>query len=455
MACLFGIPLRLPEKIRNALKRRRLFITQRAAVAVYLISALRQRHASKVELIVWALMVGLSLMAWRPLQTWLAALLDPSGAAALRGLVSTIGAAMIGATAIAASFILFALQVNVERLPHGLFKHFSSDRKLIGSVAASLLLAIAGTALSLVADAGHLATIVLVGVLALLFNLRILYFAYQRALLLVDPIQQLQLIYSRMARYLQRTSRRLDTMSMLVELDEDPPVRRIESKLDLRRATLLQANPNWTVGVKTTVGQAAAYARRAGENGDLEVSATALSMIINLNAAYVQTKGRTFFSNQLLIDNPLVTDVVFNETLENLRRLSAVALARRDELQLEQIFNAMAALVSVLCRIEYANDHDNKSHALLAASYLESAVEAILPSGLTDTVMRGVQAMGRSSGYLVQASASQEAVSLIEKTASIGCLGAIKPDQKPITLIAMGELRDITLKILLSEEYDP
>ncbi len=424
-------------------------------MTVYWLSARWQQHASKIESIVWALAVVLSLLVWRPLQTWLGDLPDPAGAVALRGLVSTIGAAMIGATAIAASFILFALQVNVERLPHGLFRHFSSDRKLIASVAASLLLAIAGTALSLVADAGHLATIVLVGILALLLNLRLLYFAYRRSLLLIDPIQQLELIYSRMARDLHRTSRRLDTMSTLVELKQDPPARRIESKFDTRRATVLQANPNWTVGVKTTVGQAAAYARRAGEHGDLEVSAAALSMIINLNAAYVQIKGRTFFSNQLLIDNPLVADGVFSETLENLRRLSAVALTRRDELQLEQIFNTMAALVNVLCQIGYANDHDSKFHALLAAGYLESAIEAVLPSGLTDTVMRGLQAMGRSSSYFVQASASQETVSLIKKIAAIGCFGAIKPDQKPITLVAMEELRDLTLKMLRSEEHDP
>ena len=455
MARLFGIPFRIPEKLRNALVRRRMFVSQRARVSVYRVSVLLQRHASIIELMVWALAVVVSLFAWRPLQAWLGALLDPAGAAALRGLISTVGAAMIGATAIAASFILFALQVNVERLPQGLFRHFSSDRKLIGSVALSLLIAIAGTTLSLIADAGHIATIVLTAVLALLLNLRILYFAYQRSLLLVDPIQQLQLIYSRMARYLQKTSSRLDTMSMLVELEEDPPTRHIESKFDTRRATVLKANPNWTAGVTKTVGQAVAYARRAGENGDLEVSAAALSMIINLNAAYVQTKGRTFFSNQLLIDNPLVTDGVFNETLENLRRLSAVALTRRDELQLEQILNTMAALVSVLCRIEYPNDHDSKSHSLLAAGYLESAVEAILPSRLTDTVMRGLQAMGRSSSHLVFASASQEAVSLIQKIASIGCLGAVEPDQKPITLVAMEELRDITLKMLLSEEHDP
>ncbi|WP_370033131.1 hypothetical protein [Qipengyuania mesophila] len=454
MARIFRIPFSVPEKLRKALVRRRLLVSQRVAMTVYWLSARRRRHAGKIELIVWALAVVISLVVWRPLQAWLGALLDPVGAAALRGLISTVGAAMIGATAIAASFILFALQVNVERLPHGLFRHFSSDRKLIASVAASLLLAIAGTTLSLVADAGHLATIVLVGILALLLILRLLYFAYRRSLQLIDPTQQLQLIYSRMARDLQRTSSRLDTMSTLVELEENPPARRIESKFDTRRAIVLQANPNWTVDVKTTVGQAAAYARRAGENGDLEVSAVALSMIVNLNAAYVQTKGRTFFSNQLLIDNPLVTDGVFNEALENLRRLSAVALTRRDELQLEQIFNTMDALVNVFCRIGYANDHDSKSHALLAAGYLESAVEAVLPSGLTDTVMRGLQAIGRSSNHFVQASASQEATSLIKKIAAIGCFGAIKPDQKPIALVAMEELRDLTLSILRSEDHD-
>lgn len=455
MARFFEFPFSPPEKVQKVLVRARLRWSQRTALIFYWLSVQRRRNAGGIECIGWALVVGIGFLIWKPLQTWLSNLLDPAGGAALRGLVSTIGGAMIGATAIAASFILFALQVNVERLPQGLFRQFSSDRKLIASVAASLLLAIAGTALSLIADERHLATIVLAGLLALTLVLRLLYYAYRRSLLLIDPVQQLHLIYSRTARDLQRWGRRVDAFATLVDVQENPPTRRIESKFDTRRAAVLQANPNWTAGVKAAVGQAAAYARRAGEIGDLEVSTFALATLVNLNAAYVQTKGRTFFANQLLIENPLVSDSVFNETLENLRRLGAVALSRRDELQLEQVFNTMAALVRVLCGIQYANDHDSKSHALLAAGYLEGAVEAVLPLSLPDTVMRGLQAMGRSGSYFVHAGGSQEAVSLIRKIAAVGCVGAIKPDQKPVTLVAMEELRDITLNILRSEDHDP
>lgn len=48
----------------------------------------------------------------------------------LRALILNIGSALIGAAAIVTSLVLFAMQVNIERMPHGLFRRLSADRKL-------------------------------------------------------------------------------------------------------------------------------------------------------------------------------------------------------------------------------------------------------------------------------------------------------------------------------------
>ena len=57
-------------------------------------------------------------------------------------LLVTLGSALVGATAIAFSLIMFAMQVNVERMPHGLFRKLSSDRKLLGAFAATFIFAL-------------------------------------------------------------------------------------------------------------------------------------------------------------------------------------------------------------------------------------------------------------------------------------------------------------------------
>lgn len=71
---------------------------------------------------------------------------------ALRTLLGGTGSALIGAAAIAFSIIVFAMQTNVERMPHGLFKQFSYDRRLLSSFLGSFLTAIAIAGTSLIPD---------------------------------------------------------------------------------------------------------------------------------------------------------------------------------------------------------------------------------------------------------------------------------------------------------------
>ena len=52
----------------------------------------------------------------------------------LRELILSTGSALIGAAAIVASLVLFATQINIERMPHGLFRRLSEDQEVAGRI---------------------------------------------------------------------------------------------------------------------------------------------------------------------------------------------------------------------------------------------------------------------------------------------------------------------------------
>src|SRR5262245_46698575 len=144
------------------------------------------------------------------------------------------------------------------------------------------------------------------------------------------------------------------------------------------RALYFRANSHWTVASRQAVTHAVSFARRYAEQGDYEVADLALTAVTAINAAYVRAKGKTFFTAQLLFDNPLTTDGFINDTLEDLRQNVRVGVTRGDERQIEQNLKALAALVEIYVAIDYSSEHEtSKTHANLAASYLAAAVESV------------------------------------------------------------------------------
>jgi uncharacterized membrane protein len=123
-------------------------------------------------------------------------------------LILTIGGALLGAAAIAFSLVMFALQVSVERMPHGLFRKLSSDCPLLGAFAATFILSIGIAALSLIPNRTWLAiaefgafwgtTLILISFL----------YAYGRALSLISPMKQLEYVLATARKDLRHWSRR-------------------------------------------------------------------------------------------------------------------------------------------------------------------------------------------------------------------------------------------------------
>ena len=100
----------------------------------------------------------------------------------LSALMLGVGTALIGAAAIVTSLVLFAMQVNVERMPHGLFRRLSADPRILAAFAFAFLLAIGVATLSTLITHAKVAIALLTALWAIAFILFLFRYAYRRAL---------------------------------------------------------------------------------------------------------------------------------------------------------------------------------------------------------------------------------------------------------------------------------
>lgn len=425
--------------------------------AQYLIAAWRTRRAGLVLGVLLLLLLALSVYLSPMIQTELEAnYASEKGIEALRSLVLNLGSTLIGAAAIVSSLVMFAMQVNIERMPHGLFRRLSADSKLLGAFAGAFILAISVAVLSVVTEASRLAIVVLAAGWGIVLILALFMYAYRRALTLINPLQQLGIVIEDARRELRVWVRRAQRAAPLLETEETPKSAPspLDSTHDVARTVYFQLNAHWTQGAQRAVRHAMSFARRYAEQGDHEISGAALQVVVGINAAYIEAKGKTFYANNFLVENPLASDGFINDTLEHLRQNAQVAIARRDEEQIEQNLQAMAALVQVYLGIDYSSPIASKSHALIAAGYLSSAVQSVIPHNMADVLLEGVRLMGQSAQRFLVHGKSEDIATLSERIALMACTGSAKEDYRPITMEGMTQLANLTFDLLRSRNHD-
>lgn len=375
----------------------------------------------------------------------------------LRTVVVTIGGALIGAAAIAFSFIMFALQVNVERMPHGLFRRLSTDSKLIAAFTAIFLLATTVATLSMIPDISWLATAAFGTGWGIILILALFHFAFRRALFLINPVQQLRLVAEGAQKDMRLWVRRAQRAApLLVQPDNeeaDVPSA-YQSTHDYARITFFKVNPSWTREARRAVTHAISFARRYAEQGDYEVSSSALNTIVRINAAYIEAKGKTFFSQNPLFNVPFATDGFFNESLEFLRQNLRLGVARGDEQQIEQTIQTMALLSQVYLKIDYSAPYASKTHAHIAASYLSGAVDSILPHNMADVLMEWMRLMGQTARSFIVHGDLNDIVPLTEKIGIVAGACTASERNRPVTLGGMEQLAELTLTLIRSEGHD-
>lgn len=454
----------LPRAIESTVARARKAIRRRIAAswqhlyrAKYRLAGWGLRYGIIVSVAALLLLVSASFYLSPALQTVLGDHYATEQAIeGLRGLILNTGSALIGAAAIVTSLVLFAMQVNIERMPHGLFRRLSADPKLLGSFALAFFLAIGVATLSTFVDQARLAHVVLAAFWAVVFILISFMYAYRRALGLINPLRQLRILIYDTRKELRTWARRAQRAMPLLEREEAAGVTSspTDSTHDLARTAFFQINNRWADGAKRAVRHAMSFARRYAEQGDHEVSGAALNAVVGINAAYIESKGKTFYANNPFVDNPLSSDSFINDTLEHLRQNAQSGIARRDEQQIEQTLQAMAALVRVYLGIDYSSQFATKSHAQLAAGYLASAVQAVVPHNMADVLLEGQRLMGQSAQYVLAHGDPNDIAVLSEKIALIACTGCAKEDYRPVTMEGMTQLANLTFDLLRSRSHD-
>ena len=413
---------------------------------------LRQALGAVTILILLAASAYLSPTLQTNLETWVS---TDGAVQRVQSLILGTGTALIGAAAIVASLVLFAMQVNVERMPHGLFRRLSADAKLLGAFASAFGLAITVAVLSTVTEKSTMAVVLVATTWAILSILGLFLYAYRRALRLINPLEQLQILVDDSRDDLRRWARRADRVTPLFESEsetESAPLPH-DPTHDLERTIFFDLYPHWTAGARKGVEQAMAFARRYAERADYEVAGGALTAIVAINAAYVAAKGKTFYANALFLENPRARDAFVTETLEYLRQSVDRAIGRRDERQIEQSMQVLAALVQVYLGIDYASRTAEKTHAHLAAGYLGKAVEAVVPHEMTDVLMEGQHLMGRAARQFVGAGSVTYSVGLSARIVAFASTGCAQDSYRPVTMEGMRELADLTLTLLRSPSY--
>lgn len=358
----------------------------------------------------------------------------------LSQLFISAGGALIGATAIAFSIITFAMQVNVERMPHALFNRLSADWRLLGYAVTSFGAACGVALLSLVPDVTWSAVVLVAGAWLTLAVFSLYMLAYRRAIALVSPIQQLSRLVQRIHKALGRWRTLADTATKAMPDDDSD-----DSGVDQRRLLFLNVNSSWTQEVKQGIEHAIAYSRRYGEQGDYEVAEQALNALVVINALYVQAKGRTFFSYAWMVENPLVDDPVITRTLESLRQRAKTALMASDERQMELTLRGFEQLFRVYERIEYQKHSQSKTHAMLATHYLVGAVQDVVRQGFPDVSMEGTRLLGQIGIALAEESPTQ-ATTVTNAVSLVGCIAARR--DLVVSMTAARQLAAIELAVL-------
>lgn len=371
----------------------------------------------------------------------------------LRSVLLASGGALIAVVVIVVPLIIFAMQVNIDRMPHRLFSKFSSDKKMIKYFGAALLGAIAVMCLPLIAqDASQVALVIVCAIWAGALVLFCASAAYQRALRLVNPNEQLGFVLRHIKKDLRMWSKRADIARPLLEqvaqTDMVGEASRLHLKYDIPRMMFFKMNQGWTSEATRGLSDAGDLARRYAEKADYQVADNALKVIVTINEQYISAKGKTFFSK-----NPLSGDTKRDPfilyTLENLRKAVLTGIGRGDKQQTKQILQAMAELVSVYTKIEDANPHAFMTDAHLAAEYLSEAVTDTLRLEDADVLMDGVKFMGQAAAHVCAKKDTYVTVTLLrKKIEEVSLLGAKYQKFQPVTKVGVEQLTQLTLMFL-------
>jgi hypothetical protein len=421
------------------------------------LSNVKSKYSGRLGLLLLSVLLVITALFVPALQSYLEPYFSQqSQLDSIRALFLTLGGALIGATAIAFSLIMFAMQVNVERMPYGLFKKFSSDLKLLGAFVTTFSLAAIIIGLSLIPDKSWVAKATTATVWCSLLIILLFVFAYRRALALISPTMQLGLVVADTEKSFKMWDRAVKRTTPLLRenVNTETENEEIRRKYDMDRVTYFRVHPNWTTSAEQAISYCITFSRRYAEHGDHEISRVSLNSIVAINALYIKTKGKTFFANNFLFDNPLASDSFLTNTLEHLRQNVQVAISRKDEQFIEQNLYSLLQLTQLYLSVEYGDADASRSHAHLVSGYLTSAVESIIPYDMTDVLIEGTSILGIVARLISKQDNPSYTVTISKTIAVVACTGAVNKNYQPVSQVAVKQLAFLTLELIKSKSGD-
>jgi hypothetical protein len=413
-----------------------------------------QKHQSTIQRFVFALFMVGTFVA---LASFMEAITNyfntKENLDTLNNVIIAIGAALISGTIVIFSFLVFVMQINIERMPYGLFHKFSSDKKLLSSFFLAFVFAILITCTALNKNSSFVSLQLWLVCWLIFFIQFLLLKGYKRAITLVNPKEQMDLLIEDAKREAQLWERRANRwtrhMQTLTPQQQPPSQDVLSSTHEMQRVVFLKKiNQNWAAELERKINHAISFARIYTERRDYEVVRTAHKAVIKINSFFIKTRGKTFFLNNSFLPNPLSDEPFITNTLEHFRRDLRVSLSRKDEQHTTQNFDAFKYLTLLYLNIDYSTRYPKKTHAFLAAGYLTGAVEDTLPHAMPDVVMHGLRCVGECAQHFVRHGLSNDINPLIETIQKISGAGIILKDQYPITIIGVEQLSLITLELL-------
>lgn len=352
---------------------------------------------------------------------------------------------MVGVTAIAFMLIVFSLQVNIERLPYGLFHTLGSDKKLMALLETTFSLAILIACLSLIQNSDYAVAIFLVLLESTFIIFFLLYFTYERALKLINPYEQLMLIIEKTDIKLKWWNKRFKRAEPIMKNSN------VDDNFDWKKDDFFMRNPNYFYEVKNALNFIDSITQRHFNKGDYIVSEMALNTFVSINQLYIKEKKKTFFSYSPLLDTGLWDDEIINKTLEYIRLNFAINLKKSDERALNLLLSCYVKLGMLYTSIEYRTETNSKVHANLASQYLIDDVEKLIQLKNPDLLMNGIKNIEEIINFYIKYGLLIDAVTMVESIGRIGLISALDKVQTPVVQTAMNSFSNITKNLLVSK----
>lgn len=356
---------------------------------------------------------------------------------ALGSLSLSLGTALIGITAIIFTLVIFALQVNIERLPYGLFYALNSDKKLMLSFGGILAIAILIASMSLIQNKTYaiwILWILLEGVFTIFF---LLYKTFKRALKLINPMEQLKLLTIKVEEDLQWWNARFCKVKPLIVILQ-PTYNFNDAKYQY-----FQKKPLYFYELKLALEYINFIAYKNIETRDYHILVKAFETSIQVNKLYIEAKEKTF--------NNKWNDEVVNITLESLRKMFYFSFKNSDENAINLIMDCYVEMAKVYGTIEYSNRNGNKKHLGIASQHLITDIEKLIQLNNPDLLMNSIRYIERLAIFCIENELLMDTIKMFETIGLIGSFSAFKQDDFPVVQTAMNAFSNMTQKLLLSK----